>query len=224
MEDLLTYLIGLASGLAVASFSYWLALRFPAKERLHECYGNLLPLVNETMLLQGQLKSLRQIDVKTADDFWATYVSICEHLMSIHDTATMIEIAGLITVDPSALTRRDQSELLIFQRLIAQRAISAEIIKNARAMYRHSISLELLSPSEDVMKHLNDIKSLLLTQTFEMSKGATEDISNVVDVGGIRARIEARESAIQGRLFGADLESMLVSLRDAMKCDLARKF
>lgn len=148
-------------------------------------------MVEETLLLQGNLKSLRQIDVKNASDFWATYMRICEHLMAIYDTTTIMVIADSITVDPSVMDKRDRSELLTFQRLIAQGAISSEIVKNARMMYRYSVSLELLSPSDDVIKHLDDLRSLLLTQTFETSKEATEDISSLVDVGGIRAHIEA---------------------------------
>lgn len=222
VTDFTSYLLGLLSGLLVALVSYWLALRFPPKQRLHECYGNLLPLVEEAVLLLGMLESLRKVDVKDPKKFWETYVCICEPLVAIHDTETMREIANLITVDPSSMKEKDVVESLTFIRLIAQRSVSAEIAKTSRGIYRYAISLSLLNPSKEVSTHLDRIRNAILTRLFEVSRTSVEDVAGAVDLSGVHARIETQQ-LLYTKVFGSDLSIMLNGLASAMRKDLDRK-
>ncbi len=110
-------------------------------------------MLEEIALLQNNLESLRQIEVKEGRDFWVKYMIISEHLMTIRDVDTMREIAALLPEDASVLEdEKAVSEFLIFIRLIAQRAINIEIMRLAREVFRQSIALRLLNPSEKVQK------------------------------------------------------------------------
>lgn len=223
MEEIVFYLIGLGSGLLVATFSYWLTLRLPPKQKLHECYGDLLPVMEEITLLQDKVESLRKIDVKTGKDFWVKYVIMSEHLMAIGDVDTIREVASLLPEDVSVLQDdKAASEYLTFARLIVQRALNIEIIRLAREMFRQSVALKLLSPSQTVEKQLDDIKKILLTRVFGVSAASVEDLSGFIDVTKIGSWIEAQQATYQ-MTFGPDLRKMLDGLSETMKNDLGRK-
>ena len=156
--------IGAAIGALTA---YLLSLRITKRQRMHQCYTSIYPIIEYTILILEQIRKLQELDIDKEDSKESYYFEIFSGRGLVSDLGVYYD--SLREFEESEFDKwKEEKEEIEYQRELTFKLLIWELSQNLLRMKTQIVTIELGNPSQKVKVYLEKTNTLIGHEILKM--------------------------------------------------------